>query len=316
MNAAGEDDETLRLIARCGAGDAAAARRFQELYGELVYGYPLRVYRTPADEAGDFYVFAFDGGRLFRRLRTFEGRVPLRAYLLGFVLDDLVLEWRRGQRSVDTVSLDDVGEIGSETCLQPPDAAEALALGRLLSDLEPGKSVVFKLLHAEDYDLSADELRHLAVASRRSLASAITAVEELRRRIRERETAAREVEDNLDSVQAWIQLYERRVARIGDDLESLPPRATRAQRLREERDELERKLGKRRQQRDKLADQVRRRKVTAPYKEIAAVLNTSVGNVGSQIARLRDELARRGGGSSELHRRKDSNDGPSTGLQH
>ena len=30
--------------------------------------------------------------------------------------------------------------------------------------------------------------------------------------------------------------------------------------------------------------------MTAPYKEIAALLNTSVGNVGSQIARLRREL--------------------------
>ncbi len=309
VEAPGENDETLQLIARCGAGDADASRRFQELYGELVYGYPLRVYRTPADEAGDFYVFAFQGGRLYRRLRTFEGRVPLRAYLLGFVLDDLVLEWRRSQRAVDTVSLDDVAEVGGETEAASGGEGEAAAIGRLIAGLEPGKSVVFKLLHAEDYDLTAEELRHLAQSSGRNLAGAIAAVEELRGRIRERETAAREVEDNLDSVQAWIQLYERRVARIGEDLELLPPRTTKAQRLREERDELERKLGKRRQQREKLAEQVRRRKVTAPYKEIAAVLNTSVGNVGSQIARLRDELARRGG-SLGLSLGKESIDEP------
>ena len=93
-----EAREAQRLISRCLAGEPEAAKTFQELYGELIYGYPMRVYRVPPDEAGDFYVFVFDRGRIFRRVRTFEGRAPFRAYLLGFVLDDLVLEWKRGSR--------------------------------------------------------------------------------------------------------------------------------------------------------------------------------------------------------------------------
>ena len=53
---------------------------------------------------------------------------------------------------------------------------------------------------------------------------------------------------------------------------------------------VERKIQRRRQQRAKLLAQAQRRKVTAPYKDIAAMLNTSIGNIGSQIARLRREL--------------------------
>lgn len=107
-----EAAEALELIRQCLAGSVEAAARFQERYGELIYGYPMRVYRVPPDDAGDFYVFAFEKGRIFRRLQTFEGRAPLRAYLLGFVLNDLVLAWKRGQRELETVPLDAVGDAG------------------------------------------------------------------------------------------------------------------------------------------------------------------------------------------------------------
>jgi len=293
--------EACALIARCLDGDAAASREFQEAYGELIYGYPLRVFRTPVDEAGDFYVFAFDGGRIYRRLRRFEGRAPLRAYLLGFVLDDLVLEWKRGERKVETVSMEDVGEMSgpstanrSTTASGAANAAE-VPLAALLDGLDTAKAVVFKLLHAEDCELTAAEVRHIAATTGKTVPAVLDSVDALRANIRDREAAARTVEENLDSVQAWIQLYERRVARIDADLADLPPRSTKAEKLREEKAELERKVGKRRLQRAKVAEQAKRRKTTAPYKEIAAVLATTVGNVGSQIARLRDELSRAAG---------------------
>ena len=106
-----ETHEARELIGRCLSGDPAATEQFQQRYGELIYGYPRRVFRMPADEAGDFYVFAFEQRRIFRRLRTFEGRAPLRAYLLGFVLDDLVLEWKRSERELDTVSIEALNEL-------------------------------------------------------------------------------------------------------------------------------------------------------------------------------------------------------------
>lgn len=301
MGQAGNDtDDARALIGRCLRGEPAAAREFQELYGELVYGYPMRVYRVPADEAGDFYVFAFDGGRLFRRLRRYEGRAPLRAFLLGFVLDDLVLEWKRGDRRLETVSMEDVGDLPArETPAATPrddpaaDRAPAPSLDTVLAEVDIAKAVVFKLLHAEDCELSSAEIRYIAEVSGRPVAAVLDAVAALRDRIREREAAARAIDDNLDSVQAWIQLYERRVACIRADLGDLPPRSSRAERLRAESAELERKLAKRRLQRGRLAEQVRRRKTTAPYKEIAAVLATTVGNVGSQVARLREQLAGR-----------------------
>src|SRR5579862_3617596 len=120
-----ETEEALELIGRCLSGEPGASELFQERYGELIYGYPRRVFRMPAEEAGDFYVFAFEQRRIFRRLRTFEGRAPLRAYLLGFVLDDLVLEWKRGEHELDTVSIEALNELPDHTQSATEDTATA-----------------------------------------------------------------------------------------------------------------------------------------------------------------------------------------------
>lgn len=289
-------DEARRLIRRCLAGELDAAKEFQEQYGELIYGYPMRVYRVPADEAGDFYVFAFERGRIFRRLRTYEGRAPFRAYLLGFVLDDLVLEWKRGAHEIETVSIETLGELPDllvadrATTDEGEGPMNRTSLIQLLGDLSPSKSVVMKLLYVEDYEFQPPEVRYLAQVSGCEVPEVLDRIDRLRATVREREAGLKRMEDALDAVQAWIQLYERRVQRISDDVATLPPTSMAAERLREERTQLERKIQRRRQQRGKLLAQAQRRKVTAPYKEIAAMLNTSIGNIGSQIARLRREL--------------------------
>jgi len=291
-----EAREARRLISQCLAGDLVAAAEFQQLYGELIYGYPMRVYRVPADEAGDFYVFAFERGRIFRRVRTYEGRAPFRAYLLGFVLDDLVLEWKRGVREIETVSIETLGELPDlvagdrATNDEGEGAMDRTSLTQLLGDLSPSKSVVMKLLYVEDYEFQPAEVRYLAQVSGSDVPQVLDRIDRLRATVREREAGLKRMEDALDAVQAWVQLYERRVQRINDDLTALPPTSMAAERLREERAQLERKIQRRRQQRAKLLAQAQRRKVTAPYKDIAAMLNTSIGNIGSQIARLRREL--------------------------
>jgi RNA polymerase sigma factor (sigma-70 family) len=313
LDSISETREARELIRRCLSGDTEAARQFQQRYGELIYGYPIRVYRTPREDAGDFYVFAFESGRIFRRLRTFEGRAPLRAYLLGFVLDDLVLEWQRGERNIETVSIEAMSGLSEELTdargLTTPDACAAPtqpSLNEILSQVEPPKAVIMKLLYIEDAELTASDIRYLADISGRSPGYIVAALDRLRVTVREREAALQRLSDSLDGVQAWIQLYERRLRRIADDLNSLPPRSMAAARLEEERAQLERKIQRRQQQRSKLLAQSQRRKTTAPYKDIAALLNTSIGNVASQIARLRRALREKGLGTGRWERDNES----------
>jgi DNA-directed RNA polymerase specialized sigma24 family protein len=287
-----EAREALELIRRCLGGSRQGAAQFQALYGELIYGYPTHVFRIASEEAGDFYVYAFDKGRIFRRLQTFEGRVPLRAYLLGFVLNDLVLEWMRGRREIDTVPLDTVGDpMAADTEVNAAPSGNGVGarggMAGLLAGLDPSKTVVLKLLYIEDCDLSPAEIRFISEASGRCIADVLRGVEELRATVREREAMLKQMEDRLDSVQSWIRLYERRLRDIDAELTAAGSITSERQ---EERAQLQAKLERRQRQRQKLSSDARRRKVTAPYKDIAALLNTTTGNIGSQLARVRREL--------------------------
>lgn len=299
--------EERALVQRCCAGDAAAMREFQERYGEVIYAYPIRAYRVPADEAGDFYVFALEGGRLFRRLRTFAGRVPLRSYLVGFVLDHLMLEWKRQAREVDTISLDAMeqerpAELPTADTSGPPESSGGKSWQDILAELPLQKALVLKLLHVEDADFSPVDLRYLAKASGKSIADVIDAIEQLRATVREREATVRRLDDQLESVHGWVRLYQRRLARLQADGAHRAPESEAASKLDAERRELERKLAWRMDQRRRLWRQLQRRKVTAPYKEIARLLGTTVGNVASQILRVRREVARQLGGVTPLRR--------------
>jgi len=289
-------DEALaarQLIQRCVAGDYDAIQAFQARYGELIYGYPMKTYQVAPEEAGDFYVYAFDRGRIFRRSQTYEGRAPYPAYLVAIVLDHLMIDWKRSERSIETVPLLDSMDLSVES--EPLDSAAPgqSSLQNVLAELEPRKAILMKLLHVEDCELTAAELRHLHDLSGTRARDLVVAVDNLRATVRLREAALKRIEDSLDAVHAWISLYERRLRRVSDDIGSLPPDNSAAQRLREEREILAAKVQRRHQQRAKLLVQRQRRKVTAPYKEIAAILNTSVGNVASLIARTRNEIAQR-----------------------
>lgn len=294
---AGQEDR--ELIQRCLAAESDAIALFQEKYGELIYGFPVRVYRVPHDMAGDFYVFAFDKGRIFRRVQTFEGRIALRSYLLGFVLDNLVLEWKRTEREIETVPIEAIRELPDERPplddMDDPAQNSRTILADVLADMPPAKAVVLKLLHIEDCDLSPDDIRYIRKVSGRRVPEILVEIERMRSTVRERESGLKRVEDQLEGVHAWVQLYERRLRRIATDLASLPPAATTAQSLREEQSELERKLKWRQRQRANLMERAQRRKVTTPYKDIAALLGTTVGNIASQILRVRKEVANRTG---------------------
>ena len=91
----------------CAAGDTIARRHFQETYGEDIYNFPVKIYGTPIEEAGDFYLYVFDKDRIFIRLKTFEGRnsIQFRTFLSYYVLKHLFVEWRRTRKEIETISL-------------------------------------------------------------------------------------------------------------------------------------------------------------------------------------------------------------------
>src|SRR5262249_61673161 len=120
-----DPDDVHDLIRACASANAEARRAFQARYGQDIYNFPVKIYGVPADRAVDFYVYAFERDRIFIRMRTFEGRngIQFRTFLAYYVLRSLFLEWQRGNRELDTVSLSDhelaAGEAAADPAPEP-----------------------------------------------------------------------------------------------------------------------------------------------------------------------------------------------------
>src|SRR5262249_36145901 len=150
--------EILTLIRACAAGNATARRSFQDRYGPDIYNFPVKIYRAPADRAADFYLYAFERDRIFKRLTTFEGRnsIQFRTFLGHYVLRSLFIEWQRSQHDLDAVSLSSpVGDPNDgrvlEDVLADPDSTEVPAedggvLAPLWTRLSPDDQLDLKLL--------------------------------------------------------------------------------------------------------------------------------------------------------------------------
>src|SRR5262249_40403487 len=162
----------------------------------------------------------------------------------------------------------------------------------VLAQLAPAQAIVLKLLYIEDFELDAEDLRQLTQRSGRGVPEVIAAVERLRATIRLRQVGRTRVTEQLETVHAWIAVHARRLQRVAHDRDRLPPNSEAATRVRVTQERVTAQLRRHQRQRDALRAAQSRRKVTARYKDIAALLNTSVGNVASQIARVRQDVLR------------------------
>lgn len=290
-----DPDDVVELVRACAAGDTAARRTFQDRHAEDIYNFPVKIYGLSVDRAADFYVYVFERDRIFTRIRSFEGRnqIQFRTFLAYYVLRSLFLEWQRGMRELDTVAME--GE--ADDVADPAPASDAASTGpvpALWTALSPEEQLDLKLLSLLEYHVTADDVALLARVSKRSIEETMAAIAEVEAELRRKDVVLSRLRDDVDSVWGWIVLRQRELHDTEEKLRLLGADETSAEgrRLVERRRDLEQALVKRTRQHERLLEQVRSAKMTTPYKDIARLLNTTVGTVCSRIFRLRERLER------------------------
>lgn len=301
--------ELKEMVRSCLRGDWDARVRFQHLFGEDIYKYPMTVFRVPKDKAADFYVYAFENDRIFRRLAGFEGRnrAHFKTYLGRYILHDLFMEWQRSRNEPDTVSLETPvqgsasGErvktlqelIGDpknsiETLNESPD--ETAPVKNVFAGLDAEKKLILKILHIGEFDLSPQEIRFLCKKSGRTYREVVTLVEETRAVLSRKDEKMAFLQDQLESVFGWILLYQKELAKIEQTLNFLTAGSSKYNELSREKEELERKLAWRYRQQQQVLEKTRQFRITTPYKDIARLLNVPLGTVCSLVGRIREEI--------------------------
>lgn len=301
--------ELKGLVTFCLEGNGDARVRFQRLFGEFIYNYPFKMFRLSQDKATDFYIYVFENDRIFRRLRGFEGRngAHFRTYLGGFVLRDLFLEWRRGQKELETVSLETImrgndskqegvtlqdliadPKDGGETSLDTQD--ESAPFRDLLASLDMEKRVILKLLHLLEFDLSPQEIRFICQKSGGKHREVVALLENTRSGLTRKDEQFTSLHVQLESIFGWVLIYQNDLAGISETLKSVAEGSPKHTELCRQKEELERKLKWRYRQREQALAKAKQFRVTTSYKDIARLLNIPLGTVCSLIARIRTEL--------------------------
>lgn len=303
-----ESADLKEFLNACASGDPTARRRFQEEHGEDIYNFPVKIYGAALEAAGDFYVYVFERDRIFLRLKTFEGRnsIQFRTFLSYYVLKHLFLEWRRTQKEVETVSLqaplsgsgeenrtlEDVlpGTVLSED--RENDTAATGVATQIWNSLTLEDRLDLKLLSLLECDLSPDEVRLLAKSSGRTVCDILILVSEVLDELKRKDEKVGRLRDELDSVWGWILLRQKELQEINKRihlLSTMENDGARAQ-LVVDKQALEQALAKRYRQRERIMQEIQTYKLTTPYKDIARLLNLTVGTVCSRIFRLRERL--------------------------
>jgi RNA polymerase sigma factor (sigma-70 family) len=288
---------------------------FQETYGALIYTFPIRVFHLPEDKAGDFYLYAFDTGRIFTRLRTFEGRNAARfeTYLSGYVLRDLCLEWLRTMEHVELISLDapmDGGATDSPrvrtvqevlTAQEPPPEAmlcasdDLQAAQRALDQLDAERRLLLKVLALGTVELDRDDIRCMVHMAGRSLCETMQLLEEVTATLAEKAMKVQEKVQTLHTVAHWIQTYQREIAALEEKIQrhQLQGEVTALEPCVQAKAEWERKLAWRYQQQATLREEIQQAEVRPSYKDMARLLNIPLGTVASRIARAREAFGQK-----------------------
>ncbi|MCB1308610.1 MAG: sigma-70 family RNA polymerase sigma factor [Leptospiraceae bacterium] len=309
-------DELRELVRRCGHKDREALQDFFERFSRDIYNFPMKVFHLDEDAASDFYLYAFERLKDGGRFQSFEGRSSFRTWFYT-VLRNLVIDWMRTVREIETIQVTRYDDSGNEYSLIENTADPRSVVSEVdeniiqhfhqaLSTMPLELRSVFKLSYIFYLELSRAELQYVAERSGRAPEDVLRSVARLRHQLSEKELKNISAEDKITSLYlSVIDLKNRRdrlITRIAttDSEASLSADGSRQAEL----EQVERSIRKKYNQREKLLYKKHRGHfvVRTPYRYVAELLGIPEGSVSVLMMRANDRIRQAHKGDTNILR--------------
>jgi RNA polymerase sigma factor (sigma-70 family) len=273
------------LAAKCAEGVDAAERELLGRHMQAIYWLPRRHFGASEDDLGEFLLYAVEKLRERDTLSRYdpEAGASFKTWF-GVVIRNLYLDYlRRLPPETPTVPLEE--ELQPAPPPEEPANEDQARAEALLARLEIKCRALFKMLLANSFYLTGEEMRWIAEQGGRTVAETARLLAEIEEDLRGADAAIEERRRRLDAVYWWKRLHEQELAA----LERHGPGGRDA-----EMERVGERLRKRREQYARLVDELAGGGglATTPYRRLAEILNMKEGTLGSHLTRCRQGAAR------------------------
>ncbi|MFQ5687004.1 MAG: sigma-70 family RNA polymerase sigma factor [Candidatus Scalindua sp.] len=283
-----------------------AVREFQDVFGEDIYNFPIKVHKLDEEMAADFYCYCFEKDRIYKRFITFRGECQIRSFQF-LILDHLFREWiRKPDVEMSIYSIDSIdsplqgkeggGEMVMKDILKDPiptpkkeieEKEELSRIEAVIKRLDDEERIYLKLISFSEIDIESEDIRVISRISGRNLQETTENILNLEESLSKRYELYKKKREELDKINYWILIYEKHIKKLKNNKFTS---TIEVEQLVINKNELERKVLWRKKQKEKLLKKYRKASPKVSYREIAKLLNVSVGTVSSKIKNARSRL--------------------------
>jgi DNA-binding transcriptional regulator YiaG len=157
----------------------------------------------------------------------------------------------------------------------------------IIKRLDEEDRIYLKLLSFSEIDIESEDIRAISRISGRNLPETMENIFDLEESLSKRYELYKKKREELDKVNYWILTYEK-MSRNQE--ENKYTKSTEIEKHQKEKKETQRKLLWRKKQKEMLLKKYRKSSAKVSYREIARLLNVSVGTVSSKIKKARARL--------------------------
>ncbi|MES0490944.1 MAG: sigma-70 family RNA polymerase sigma factor [Leptospirales bacterium] len=289
-------------------GKTEPLERFFEIFSDDIYNFSIRYYNFDDDEAGDYFLYAFEHLRDGRKIKSFRNKSKFTTWFFS-VLRNMLIDFLRSRKNkIYTTSFARTDSEGNviDSLETIPDShgtndGETEFLDKFrsgLNELKISHRILLKLAYAHYLDITKTELDWLVNKSGKTADNVLSIVSTLKEIGHKKSSEVRDIEDKLTANYQAISLIENRInsffidnpeikaeRKIWNedyDHKDIPPETI----------DFIRRLSKKKRKHSNLLKNQEKSMLTTrvPYKKLVPLLGSSEGVLSVQLLRVVEKL--------------------------